>query len=194
MIPTTGTVNGQTVTVCQPADTITDQTITDNGNGTRTETSTTTNNQTGTTTTTTTTTNTTTHTSTTSTSTQPTSPTSAGSGSGDACERNPSGSGCGGEPAAVSGLYEGSGKSLTTVMAAFRTAALATPIGQATNGFFVVPAGGTCPAPVVQLDYLQGSVVLDYLCSEAALLMLQVISGVLMVVASFRAFVIAIDY
>jgi len=67
------------------------------------------------------------------------------------------------------------------------------PIGLAMGGFFTVSGGGTCPQSVWVIPYLNKSVTMDAFCSSSAMHIYAVIQAVLLVVASFMAFRIAIE-
>ena len=112
---------------------------------------------------------------------------------GGSCERNPSAAGCGGQPGTAGELYEKKGKTFSDVLIKFRDAVSASALGRGIGHFFVVSlSGGSCPTWTMQVDYLQTSAVIDFWCSPVANTLFSVMAGVLMVLAGWSAFRIAV--
>lgn len=122
----------------------------------------------------------------------------SGSGSGTdtggtdptGCEANPSGSGCGGDGAAVGSLYEkGEQRTWEQVMVQNWQAMQATPIVAALGGFFTVPGmGGSCPVIPLSIPFLKLSAQFDFQCSETGRNILEVFKYCFMFVCAFFAF------
>lgn len=113
----------------------------------------------------------------------------------DACTKNSSAEGCGGTPSDVdsSQLYTPKDKTVATILTNAKTTLQASPAGAAVTGFFNVSGGGSCPASVWNLAYFNRSYTFDAYCSSTAANMMLVIKGVLLLVASFMAFRVAIE-
>lgn len=114
-------------------------------------------------------------------------------GSPEGCAANSSGEGCGGSAAGIGELYTGKEETVEGIMNKASTDLKATAIGSAVNGFFTINAGGSCPAMVWNVPYLNATVTLPNLCSELAVNMFAVMRGVLLLIAGFMAFRIAVD-
>ncbi|WP_143713542.1 hypothetical protein [Variovorax sp. RO1] len=111
------------------------------------------------------------------------------------CEKNSSDTGCGGDPKAVdsNGLYT---KKEATVKGALESAAATlrgSPIGAAVTGFFVVGSGGTCPTATAMIPFLERTITLDFYCTSFATNALLLLRIVLLLIASWMAFRIAIE-
>lgn len=129
----------------------------------------------------------------------PTNPGTGGGGPGTVpdpeegqCEANPSSAGCGGNPAPVGNLYTGKGKTWAQVLGGFRDTVSASPIGQGIGGFFTVSLGGQCPMWNWSIPYVNATVAFDFFCTAMAITVFQAISAVLMVVAGWFAFRVAV--
>jgi hypothetical protein len=109
------------------------------------------------------------------------------------CEKNPAGAGCGGEPAPVGSLYTAKDKTMVGVLSAHRDSFMASPIGSAVGGFFIVGGGGQCPTFQAQIPFINADVSLDAFCSPFAAQALALLKVALLVAASFLAFRIAVE-
>lgn len=109
------------------------------------------------------------------------------------CEKNPSASGCGGDPAVVGELYAKKDKTLSGVLSQAKDSFMGSPFGSAVGGFFVVPSGGACPVWSANIPFLKGAVTIDQFCSPMAATALSIFKAALLVAASFMAFRIAIE-
>ncbi len=111
------------------------------------------------------------------------------------CEKNSSDTGCGGDPKAVdaNGLYT---KKEATVKGALEGAAAKlnrSPVGAAVTGFFVVGGGGSCPSTSANIPFLDKTFTLDFYCSSFAANAFMLLRAVLLLIASWMAFRIAIE-
>lgn len=113
--------------------------------------------------------------------------------SDSSCQTNPSAKGCGGEGAAVGDLYTGKGDTIQGIMDQAVADLKGSGIGGAVGGFFTVSGGGSCPALVWNVPYVNVTATVPGLCSDIANTIYSVLSGVLLVVAGFVAFRVAID-
>lgn len=116
---------------------------------------------------------------------------SAGSPTG--CAANSSGAGCGGAGAGISGLYEGKDATVQGIMDKAVADLKGSGIGGAVGSFFTVPGGGAAPSMVWNIPYFNVTVSVPGLSSEPAMAIYPVLKGVLLLVAGFVAFRIAID-
>ena len=111
------------------------------------------------------------------------------------CEKNSSDTGCGGDPKAVdaNGLYT---KKEATVKGALEGAAAklnGSPVGAAVTGFFVVGGGGSCPSTSANIPFLDKTFTLDFYCTSFAANAFMLLRAVLLLIASWMAFRIAIE-
>ncbi len=90
------------------------------------------------------------------------------------------------------GLYEKTDKTFDTVLTEFKTTVEASPIGSAMNGFFDVSVGGTCPVWTATVPVF-GAIIIDAQCSSAMTSIWPIISAVLLVMAGFFAWRVAIE-
>lgn len=112
----------------------------------------------------------------------------SGSGSGDG-----DGDGEGGTGEGVGKLYEGSGKTVESVMSSFRTEALNTPMFSAVSGFMSDCAfGGSCPVWSYDGGQYMGKVTFDAMCSGALQTLFNYASYIVMALGAFAAFRIAV--
>ncbi|CAN7597839.1 hypothetical protein [Variovorax paradoxus] len=110
------------------------------------------------------------------------------------CDVNPSAKGCGGEGAAIGDLYAKKDK---TIAQAFKKASddlKASPVGSAVGGFFNVSAGGSCPRVSGAVPFLNKTITIDAFCTDFAAQMFLVARAVLLMLATWMAFRIAIDH
>lgn len=119
-----------------------------------------------------------------------------GEGSEDGeCAKNPSDKGCGGTAADISGknFHTAKGKTFSTVLQSASDDIKASPIGNSFTGFFTVSGGGTCPVSTWNIPYLNAVVAFDFMCQSFVLDGLLILKGVLLLVASFFAFRVAVE-
>lgn len=109
------------------------------------------------------------------------------------CEKNPSGSGCGGEASNIGELYTKQDKTLSSVLSAGRDAFMASPVGSAVGGFFVVSSSGACPQWQAAIPYFKTTLVIDQFCTPWASIALSLLKVALVVYASFVAFRVAVE-
>lgn len=111
------------------------------------------------------------------------------------CAKNPSGKGCGGTAADISGksFHTAKGKTFSTVLQSASDDIKASPLGNSFTGFFTVSGGGTCPVSTWNIPYLNAVVAFDYMCQSFVLDGLLILKGVLLLVASFFAFRVAVE-
>lgn len=116
-------------------------------------------------------------------------------GKNTACQDNPASSGCGGDPSPVdgAGLYTAKDKTVASVLTNAKNTLTASGLGSAVGGFFNVSGGGGCPSTAWNIPYLNKTVTVDTWCSSFAVNAYSVIRGVLLMVAGFMAFRIAIE-
>lgn len=109
------------------------------------------------------------------------------------CEKNPSAAGCGGEPSTVGALYTAKEKTMSGVLSAARDSFMASPVGSAVGGFFVVSGGGSCPSWSAHIPFIEADLTIDQFCSEFASNALALFKVCLLVVCSFFAFRVAVE-
>lgn len=110
------------------------------------------------------------------------------------CEQNSSAEGCGGEGADVGELYTKKDKTVAQALKKATDALQASPIGSAVGGFFSVGSGGSCSAISGTIPYLNATFVFDAYCGSMAANLFLILRAVLLMVASWAAFRIAIDH
>ncbi|WP_143074251.1 hypothetical protein [Roseateles sp. YR242] len=112
-----------------------------------------------------------------------------------ACEKNPSDKGCGGSAATIGSSWTSktAGKSFSSVVSGFVGKVGGTPLVTATRGFFTVSTGGSCPTWSTSVPYLNMSLDFTAFCSSTAMAAYLVVRAVLLVLASWLAFRIALD-
>lgn len=200
---TVGTVNGKSVCVSSNTNnssgvgstttttgTSTSTTVTNaDGSKTTTTVGTSTNSSGGTSTTTTTTTTKPDGTTTTSTST------TSDNSQESACQKNPSAAGCGGNAVSVSKseLYTAKDKTVASVLANASSVLKGSGLGGSMAGFFTVSGSGSCPVWVWNVPYFNNTVTVDAYCVQWALNAYALIRVVVLLVASFIAFRIAVE-
>lgn len=109
------------------------------------------------------------------------------------CEKNPSGAGCGGAAASIGDLYTPKTKTLGDVLGGARTAFMASPVGTAVGGFFVVSGGGGCPTWSGHIPYIDADIAIDQFCTAWAVTALAVLKAAVLVFCSFFAFRVAVE-
>lgn len=113
------------------------------------------------------------------------------------CKDNPSSAGCGGAAVAVDGskLYTKKARTMGDVFGDAKARLLASPVGSSIGGFFSVSAGGTCPIASGSVDLMGKpvSVTFDFLCTDLAGQLFLLLRAVLLVVATWLAFRIAVE-
>lgn len=119
--------------------------------------------------------------------------TGGSTGNAKGCTSNSSAAGCGGPAAGIGTIWTGKGVTVAQVLQQAQNTLSASPIGSAVGGFFTVSGGGSCPTSSWAIPYLNKTVEVDTWCSSFAGTMFAVIRGVLLMVAGFMAFRIAIE-
>ena len=115
-------------------------------------------------------------------------------GEKDDCEKNPFGEGCGGDPKNPDGkLYTEKSKTFSSVLQSAKSDLANSPIGSSTSNFFSVSSGGSCPSISGAIPGFNASFEFNAFCSPMAGNLLAVLRGVLILVATFFAFRIAIE-
>ncbi|WP_157755040.1 hypothetical protein [Variovorax boronicumulans] len=110
------------------------------------------------------------------------------------CEQNSSAEGCGGEGSEIGELYGKKDKTIAQVMKKASDDLKAAPLGSAVGGFFTVGSGGTCPSPSGVVPFLNKSVTFDMFCTSFAAQMFLIVRMVLLMLATWMAFRVAIDH
>lgn len=110
---------------------------------------------------------------------------------------NGNGDGEGNEPGAPGGaggaLYEGHDKTVASVYAAFRSRISAAPIVSAVDGYFSAPSGGgSCPVWTVPANQYLPAFTFDFFCSPALQSIINMAGYLILLVAAYKAFHIAI--
>lgn len=103
------------------------------------------------------------------------------------CEKNPNAAECVGNPVPVGQLPRGEKSDLRGAIEAGIAQVQATGLGGLADGMFTVSAGGSCPTWEATVPYLDVSVEFDHLCTPGAATMLDIVRGVVLVVAGFAA-------
>ena len=89
-------------------------------------------------------------------------------------------------------LYDKKDKTFRTVIETQKAAFSASPLGSMATTFFSVPnTGGSCPTWSAHIPYIEAELKFDYFCLDFVAKVLLVVKGVLMVLASYAAFRIA---
>lgn len=111
------------------------------------------------------------------------------------CQKNPSGKDCGGAPAAVGESYtkKTGTKTFEEVLKGAGDALSGSEFGHAVSAFFSVSGGGSCPAVSTTIPMLNASFNFDSFCTSLGSTVFLVIRGVLLLVASFFAFRVALE-
>lgn len=110
------------------------------------------------------------------------------------CQENSSAEGCGGEGAEIGELYGKKGKTVQQVLNKAKDDLRASSLGTSVGGFFNVSAGGSCPTSSGNIPLLNATFTFDAFCTPLAANMFAVIRGVLLMLAAWMAFRIAIDH
>lgn len=109
------------------------------------------------------------------------------------CEKNPSAAGCGGEAAPVGELYAPKDKTLSGVLGGARDAFASSPVGSAASNFFSVSGTAACPIWTGTIPYIEAELRIDQFCTPFAAAALAMLKGVILLLASFFAFRIAVE-
>lgn len=109
------------------------------------------------------------------------------------CEKNPSASGCGGEPANIGDIYSAKDKTFSSVFASARDSLMSSPVGTAVGSFFVISNSGACPTWSGTIPFLQTEITMDQACAPWAQNAFFVLRAALFVCAAFFAFRVAIE-
>lgn len=119
----------------------------------------------------------------------------AGSATSDmTCDVNASAKGCGGGGADIGVLYAKKDKTVAQALVKAKDGLLASPVGASVGNFFSVSGGGSCTAVSAAIPFLNKTITIDTWCSTFALNMMAIVKTVLLMLASFMAFRVAIDY
>lgn len=115
----------------------------------------------------------------------------------DFCSKNPKALVCEGtgkpkDPQA-SQFYSKKDKTVASVLGGAKDTLMASPVGSAVGGFFSVSGGGSCPDTSWHIPFLNADVQASVWCGSLAASVFAIIRAVLLVVAGFMAFRIAID-
>lgn len=110
------------------------------------------------------------------------------------CDINPSAEGCGGQGAAIGELYAKKDKTVGQALKKATDALQASPVGSAVGGFFTVGSGGSCPTASATIPFLNKVVTFDMFCTTFAGQMFIIVKAVLLMLATWMAFRIAIDH
>lgn len=109
------------------------------------------------------------------------------------CDINPSAVGCGGDGAAIGDLYAKKDKTVAQALTKAKDALQASPLGSSVAGFFNVSAGGSCPQTSANIPFLNKTIVIDAWCTNFAANMFGIVKAVLLMLATWMAFRVAID-
>ena len=123
--------------------------------------------------------------------------TQGGKGAGvsqSTCQENSSAEGCGGEGAGIGDLYTKKEKTVQQVLNKAREDLSGSPLGTSVGGFFNVSAGGSCPTVSGNIPLLNATFTFDAFCTPLAAQMFAVLRGVLLMLAAWMAFRVAIDH
>lgn len=120
-----------------------------------------------------------------------------GGQTGGACQQNPSAAGCGGTPGGTNAgdLYTAKGRTMQQVLGDAKNNLQQSPLGGAVGNFFSVAGGGRPPVSSGSISIFGRTVALnfDIWSTSFATNVLAIVKTVLMVVAAFMAFRIAVD-
>lgn len=109
------------------------------------------------------------------------------------CELNSSDTGCGGNPAALGSIRTAGTRTVGDAIGDARNAFMASALGSAVGGFFNVNGAAACPAWLWDIPYLDAHVNFNFFCLEFATTAFALMKAVVLVVASFFAFRIAVE-
>jgi hypothetical protein len=109
------------------------------------------------------------------------------------CESNSSAEGCGGEGAAIGDLYAKKDKTVAQALTKAKDALQASPLGSSVSNFFNVGGGGSCPNVSASIPFINKTITIDTFCTSMAAQMFVVIKAVLLMLATWMAFRVAID-
>ena len=110
------------------------------------------------------------------------------------CQENSSAEGCGGQGAGIGDLYAKKDRTIAQVMKKASDDLKAAPLGSAVGGFFTVGSGGSCPSPSGVVPFLNKAVTFDMFCTSFAAQMFLIVRMVLLMLATWMAFRVAIDH
>lgn len=110
------------------------------------------------------------------------------------CDINSSAEGCGGEGAAIGELYAKKDKTVGQALKKATDALQASPIGSAVTGFFTVGGGGSCPSSSATIPFINTTLTFNMFCTTFAGQMFVIVRAVLLMLATWMAFRIAIDH
>jgi len=110
------------------------------------------------------------------------------------CDINPSAQGCGGDGAPIGDLYAKKTKTVQQVLNKAKDDLRASALGTSVGGFFNVSEGGSCPTVSGNIPLLNATFTFNAFCTPLAANMFAVLRGVLLMLAAWMAFRIAIDH
>lgn len=110
-----------------------------------------------------------------------------------ACEKNPSGEGCGGVPESIGPVYTPKDKTFAGVMATQKSLFMASGVISLIAPFFEVSGAGSCPTYTALIPFLNTTLVIDQFCLPFALSAYAILHICLMVCTSFFCFRIAFE-
>lgn len=110
------------------------------------------------------------------------------------CQQNASAEGCGGEGAGIGDLYQKKEKTVEQVLTKAANDLKQSPLGSSVSGFFNVSGGGSCPTASGVIPFLDKTITIDVWCSQFAAAILAIVRGVVLMLAAWMAFRIAIDH
>jgi hypothetical protein len=119
---------------------------------------------------------------------------SGGTGTTDPCTANNFATGCyGTAPGQPSGLYTAKSRTFTQVFQQFQTTLSSSGIGSGVANFFSVNfSAGQCPTWSAHIPYIEADMNIDFMCSTPFQSLLLAMRGVLLIVAGWAAFRIAL--
>lgn len=109
------------------------------------------------------------------------------------CDVNSSAEGCGGEGAAIGELYTKKDKTVGQVLTKAKNDLQSSQLGSSVTNFFNVGGGGSCPSISGTVPYVNAAFTFDAYCGSTASKLFLILRTVLVMVATWAAFRIAID-
>lgn len=109
------------------------------------------------------------------------------------CDTNSSAEGCGGEGAAIGELYTKKDKTVGQVLTKAKNDLQSSPLGSSVTNFFNVGGGGSCPSISGTVPYVNATFTFNAYCGDTASKLFLILRTVLLMVATWAAFRIAID-
>lgn len=90
-------------------------------------------------------------------------------------------------------FYAKKDKTVASVLGSAKDTLMASPVGSGVSNFFTVSGGGACPDTAWHIPFVNAEVSSSIWCSSLAAALFAVIRGVLLIVAGFMAFRVAVD-